>query len=348
MRENGLDAAFVPINVRKGLSICPKENLTPLKSDMNKRFKPGYIPLFQNGELPKRRDIGYQILESCTLCPRHCQVNRLKGEKGFCKSGSLAMISSYGPHFGEEQPLVGSHGSGTIFMTHCNLGCVFCQNYDISHLGEGQEVSAKDLARMMLALQKGGCHNINFVSPSHVVPQILDALIIAVENGLNIPLVYNTGGYDQVKTIQLLDGVFDIFMPDFKFSDPEKGRTYAQAPDYFEAASAAIMEMHRQVGDLKLDENQIAFQGLLVRHLVMPNRMAGTMKIMEWISQRISQNTYINIMDQYRPCGEAYQYPDINRRITHQEYQEAIEIAYKYGLTRLDNRRRLPLHWFDS
>ncbi|MGA1790042.1 MAG: radical SAM protein [bacterium] len=308
---------------------------------MNQSFQPGYISLYQNGELQKRRDSAYRILKSCSLCPRRCKVNRLKGEKGFCRSGSEPVISSFGPHFGEESPLVGSHGSGTIFITHCNLGCVFCQNYDISHMGEGREISCKDLAKIMLFLQKQGCHNINFVSPTHVVPQILNTLILTVKEGLSIPLVYNTGGYDCTGTIELLEGVFDIYMPDFKFSGNVQGKSYAQAPDYFESASAAILEMHRQVGDLKINSQGIAYKGILIRHLVMPDHIAGTDRIMKFISSKLSKDTYINIMDQYRPCGEADRYSELNRRITAQEYQEAIEIAHSYGLYRLDERIRL-------
>lgn len=308
---------------------------------MNQIFQPGYISLYKNGELQKRKDSAYRILESCSLCPRRCKVNRLKGEKGCCSTGSGPMISSFGPHFGEEPPLVGLHGSGTIFITHCNLGCVFCQNYDISHRGEGREISCNELARIMLYLQKQGCHNINIVSPTHVVPQILDALILAVKEGLFIPLVYNTGGYDCSETIELLEGVFDIYMPDFKFSGNAQGKMYAQAPDYFESASAAIQEMHRQVGDLKIDSQGIAYQGILIRHLVMPNHIAGADRIMKFISSKLSKNTYINIMDQYRPCGEADRYPGIDRRITPQEYKEAVGIAQHYGLYRLDERIRL-------
>jgi putative pyruvate formate lyase activating enzyme len=309
-------------------------------------FEPGYLKCFKNGVLKKRINSAFEILKSCTLCPRNCKVNRLKGEKGFCKTGLNPIISSYGPHFGEESPLVGEYGSGTIFITHCNLGCLFCQNYDISHLGQGEEISLEGFAFIMVSLQQRGCHNINFVSPTHVVPQILVALPLAIEQGLEIPLVYNTGGYDQIQTLKLLEGIFDIYMPDFKFSGVEEGRTYAGAPDYFRTASAAIMEMHRQVGDLKLDDKNIAYQGLLVRHLVMPNDISGTEHIMSFISAKISKSTYINIMDQYRPCGEARKYPDINRRITDREYKNAIDMAYHYGLTRLDARRfPMDLMW---
>jgi putative pyruvate formate lyase activating enzyme len=250
------------------------------------------------------------------------------------------MVSSYNPHFGEEEPLVGTHGSGTIFMTNCNLLCVFCQNWDISHLSEGREVSSKTFANMMLHLQKQGCHNINFVTPSHTVPQILDALPHAIEGGLNVPLVYNTGGYDAVETLKLLEGIFDIYMPDFKFWDPEMSRKYLKAPDYPERAREALKEMHRQVGDLTLNENGIAVRGILLRHLVMPEGLAGTRDIMRFIVREISPNTYVNVMDQYRPCGNAYKYPSINRSITHDEYEEALRAASEEGITRFDRREK--------
>ncbi|MEW6067229.1 MAG: radical SAM protein [Nitrospirota bacterium] len=250
------------------------------------------------------------------------------------------MVSSFNPHFGEEDPLVGEHGSGTIFMTNCNLLCVFCQNWEISHIGEGSEVGSKDLANMMIYLQRQGCHNINFVTPTHVVSQIMDALPHAIENGLNVPLVYNTGGYDSVDTLKLLDGIFDIYMPDFKFWDTEMSRKYLKAPDYPERAREAIKEMHRQVGDLTLDRNGIAFRGILLRHLVMPGGTAGTREIMRFIARDISPNTYVNIMDQYRPCGNAYKYPPLNRCITDEEYEEALKAAREEGITRLDKRER--------
>lgn len=279
-------------------------------------------------------------MENCRLCPRECKVNRLKDEKGVCRTGRLAMVSSFGPHFGEEDPLVGNNGSGTIFMTNCNLLCVFCQNWEISHLGEGREVSSKDLAGMMIHLQRQGCHNINFVTPTHVVPQILDALRYAVEDGLNVPLVYNTGGYDAVESLKLLAGIFDIYMPDFKFWDPETARKYLKAPDYPERAREAIKEMHRQVGDLIVDENGIASRGLLLRHLVMPEGTAGTRDIMRFIAKEISPNTYVNIMDQYRPCGNAGRYPLISRCITNNEYEAALRSAREEGIVRFDSREK--------
>jgi len=301
---------------------------------------PSYIETHRSGKLKERIQTAHGILKNCHLCPRECHVNRLEDEKGFCGTGKTAMVSSFNPHFGEEDPLVGSRGSGTIFMTHCNLLCVFCQNWEISHKGEGIEVTPKKLSDMMLYLQNSGCHNINFVTPTHVVPQILEALSPAVERGLNIPLVYNTGGYDSVETLKLLDGIFDIYMPDFKFWDPEYAKKYLKAQDYPERASDALREMHRQVGDLALNQSGIALKGIILRHLVMPGGTAGTREIMRFITKEISPNTYVNIMDQYRPCGNAYRHPPLNRRITPEEYEEALKAAQEEGITRLDNREK--------
>ena len=303
-------------------------------------FIPAYIEAHRTGKLADSIKKAYKILENCRLCPRECEVNRLEDEKGICRTGRLAMVSSYNPHFGEEDPLVGINGSGTIFMTNCNLLCVFCQNWEISHLGEGSEVSSKTLAGMMLHLQRQGCHNINFVTPTHVVPQILDALPYAIEGGLHVPLVYNTGGYDAVASLKLLEGIFDIYMPDFKFWDPEMARKYLKAPDYPEKAREAIKEMQRQVGDLTLDENGIALRGMLLRHLAMPGGVAGTRDIMRFIAREISPSTYVNIMEQYRPCGNANKYPPLDRSITHDEYEEALRAAREEGITRFDKRER--------
>lgn len=275
----------------------------------------------------------YKILEDCILCPRRCKVNRLNNEKGFCGVGLLPLVSSVGPHFGEEPELVGRNGSGTIFFAGCNLGCLFCQNYDISHLRYGNEISTKDLAKEMLVLQRIGCHNINLVTPSHVVPQIVEALAYAVEKGLDIPIVFNTGGYDSLETLKLLEGVIDIYMPDAKYSDPDAAKKYSNAEDYPDVVKTAIKEMHRQVGDL-IVEKGIAVKGLLVRHLVMPEGLAGTKGIMHFIATEISKDTYVNIMDQYRPCYKAVDFPEINRRITQGEYEEAVEIARAEGLWR--------------
>ncbi len=305
--------------------------------------EPSYLKLYREKALKVRIEKAYNILKNCTLCPRQCKINRMEGEKGICKTGLLPIISSYNAHFGEETPLVGRNGSGTIFMTHCNLLCLFCQNYDISHVGEGKEVSIELFAKMMLALQEMGCHNINFVTPTHVIPQILDALLLAIKGGLNVPLVYNSGGYDSVDTLRLLEGIIDIYMPDFKFTDPEVAHTLCKARDYPDVAKAALREMHRQVGDLVLCKNEIAQRGLLVRHLVMPEGKAGTEEALRFISEEISSNTYVNIMDQYRPCGMANKNRSINRTINQEEYEEAIKLAREMGLTRLDRRERIRI-----
>lgn len=275
----------------------------------------------------------YKLLENCTLCPRRCKVNRLNNEKGFCGVGLLPLVSSVGPHFGEEPELVGRNGSGTIFFAGCNLGCLFCQNYDISHLRYGDEISTKDLAKEMLVLQRIGCHNINLVTPSHVVPQIVEALAYAVEKGLDIPIVFNTGGYDSLETLKLLEGIIDIYMPDAKYSNPDAAKKYSNAEDYPDVMKTAIKEMHRQAGDLVVQKG-IAVKGLLVRHLVMPEGLAGTRAIMHFIATEISKDTYVNIMDQYRPCYKAVDFPEIDRRITQGEYEEAVGEAKAEGLWR--------------
>ena len=276
------------------------------------------------------------MLAECRLCSRHCGVNRLIGESGKCRTTSQAMVSSYGPHFGEEAPLVGRHGSGTIFFTFCNLRCIFCQNYSISQLGEGSVVGSEELAKMMLSLQAKGCHNINLVSPTHVVPCILEALELAASGGLYLPLVYNTGGYDSVETLELLDGVVDIYMPDMKYSDEKTAEQLSGIKGYPQVNQAAVKEMHRQVGDLQLDELGIAQRGLLVRHLVLPNRLAGTEEVVRFLAQEISTNTYLNIMAQYRPCYKAFDIPQLARPLNRQEFSEAIDLAHQQGLSRLD------------
>lgn len=301
-------------------------------------FTPAYLKAKESGLLDRRAEEARALLEGCAVCPRKCGVNRLAGETGVCKTGENAEVSSYSPHFGEEAPLVGKNGSGTIFFTHCNLMCNFCQNFDISHLGDGAEATPGRLAAVMLALQEQGCHNINFVTPTHVTPQILAALSIAVENGLDVPLVYNCGGYERVETLRLLDGIVDIYMPDFKFQDKEPAEQTCCAPDYPETARAALLEMHRQVGDLTIDKRGIAVRGLLVRHLVMPGGMAGTREAMRFIAQRISKNTYVNVMPQYRPCGRAAETPGLNRMITAGEFETALKLAREEGVTRLDER----------
>jgi putative pyruvate formate lyase activating enzyme len=302
---------------------------------------PSYLNLHTKGILSERAQEALKQLESCTLCPRECGVNRTAGETGYCRIGRMAQVASFNAHFGEEAPLVGANGSGTIFFSSCNLQCTFCQNYEISHLREGVEVMPEQLAGMMLHLSERGCHNINFVTPTHVIPQILESLVIAVKKGLRIPLVYNSGGYDSVKSLELLDGIFDIYMPDFKFWEDRQAEEYCAAPDYREKAVAAVKEMYRQTGDLQTDDNGIAQKGLIIRHLVMPNKVAGTSKIMDFIAREISKNSYVNVMDQYRPCGRAVESNLINRRLTSDEFKEAVESARKAGLIRLDSRDRV-------
>ena len=307
--------------------------------------EPRYIATHKKGLLRKKIEQAYAILEDCTLCPRKCRVNRLTGEKGICRTGRNAMVSSFNPHFGEETPLVGQRGSGTIFFTHCNLLCNFCQNYDISHEGHGEEATDDQLAEVMLALQANGCHNINFVTPTHVVPQILSALEKAIEKGLHVPLVYNSGGYDRVTTLKLLAGVFDIYMPDFKFWSAEVAQQTCDAPDYPQVACSALQEMHRQVGDLSVDTFGIAEQGLLVRHLVLPGAWSGTRDVMRFIANQISAHTYVNIMAQYRPCGRAAENKVLAQSLSTDEYRAAVQAANKEGITRLDRPRPVFRLW---
>ena len=282
-------------------------------------------------------------MRDCDLCARYCHVDRCEGLRGVvCKTGARAVMHSYGPHHGEENPLRGTRGSGTIFFSWCNLRCVYCQNWEISWKGVGREVSATELAEAMLSLQEMGCHNVNFVSPSHVVAQILEAVEIAAQAGLRLPLVYNTGGYDSLEALELLDGVIDIYMPDMKYADRDIARTYSKVRDYPQHNWAAVREMHRQVGDLVMDEDGVAQRGLLVRHLVLPNALAGTDTILKFLAEEISRDTYINIMPQYRPCFRADEYDALDQPLTGREYTDALALADRCGLTRLDDRR-LPL-----
>ena len=294
---------------------------------------PSYFNLSKK-ELAARIEKLFKIMENCEICPRKCHVNRKKNEKGFCKLGKLPMVSAFHPHFGEEAPLVGHHGSGTIFLTSCNLACVYCQNYEISQLKIGEEISFEKLAEMMIFLQNKGCHNINFVTPTPQVPQVIKALVLAIEKGLKIPLVYNTSSYDSIKVLKLLNRIFDIYLPDARYSDDKIALKYSNAPSYFEIMKAAIKEMHRQVGDLTRDENGIAIRGLLIRHLVLPNDLAGSEKIFEFLVEEIGPDTFLNIMNQYRPDFKAFEYPELSRTITAEEYQEAIKLAKKAGLKR--------------
>lgn len=295
---------------------------------------PSYISELSLEELKERKDKLYELLEACRLCPNECGVDRRISNDGNCRSGYLPVVSSYFPHFGEEPPLVGRFGSGTIFFTNCNLDCKFCQNYDISHFGIGKEVSVDELASMMLYLQNRGCHNINFVTPTHFTPQIVDALIIARERGLEIPLVYNCGGYESVETLKLLDKIIDIYMPDIKYSSNENALKYSGASDYWDVVKKAIKEMHRQVGDFVISSSGIAKRGLLIRHLVLPNDISGSKKVLEFIANEISKNSYVNIMDQYRPAYLANKFTELNRSIYEREFYEVISFARQIGLYR--------------
>jgi len=297
-------------------------------------YIPGYIELCKTGDLKRRIEALNDILKECKLCPRECGVNRMEGEIGVCKSGADLMVSSVSPHFGEEPPLVGFHGSGTIFLTHCNLRCVFCQNYDISHLGRGHITTSSEMANYILRLQKMGCHNINFVTPTHYLPQIVASLPEAIDSGLKVPLVFNCGGYESLEVIRLLQGIIDIYMPDVKYADGRVAKKYSMSPDYPDVIKKVLLEMYRQVGNLKTNQDGIVERGLLIRHLIIPENLAGTEALMEFIATDISKDSYVNIMAQYRPMYRADEFPELNRKITVQEYQEAIAIAIRAGLHR--------------
>jgi putative pyruvate formate lyase activating enzyme len=297
-------------------------------------FKPAYLKLGIE-EIKNRARKALELLSPCRLCPRRCGAKRLEGETGFCGIGRLAKVASYGPHHGEERPLSGRCGSGTIFFGGCNLRCSFCQNHDISQRPAGREADAEDLASIMLALQSMGCHNINLVTPTHVVPQILEALTLVTQRGLSLPLVYNSGGYDSIEALELLDGIVDIYMPDMKYAARGVARALSGAEDYPEVNRAAVKEMHRQVGDLELDEKGLARRGLLVRHLVLPNNLAGTEEIAEFLAKEVSPRTFLNVMDQYYPTYKAFDHPEIARRITIVEFEAAVKAALDAGLTRL-------------
>ena len=297
-------------------------------------FTPSYLCLHEKGELKNRIQILNEFMGECRLCPRECRVNRLKGEVGYCRAGSELEISSAFPHFGEEPPLVGSHGSGTIFLTHCNLRCIFCQNYDITHLGRGDTITISEMEKVMLRLQEVGCHNINFVTPTHYVPQIVASLPGAIEMGLRLPLVYNCSGYESIEVIRLLHDIVDIYMPDLKFMDGEYSAKFCNAPDYPDVIKRTLKEMHCQVGDLTFNSDGIAEKGLLIRHLVMPGEVASSEEVLRFIAEEISVKSYVNIMDQYRPEYLAHDHPEINRRTTHKEHLEAVRVARRCHLSR--------------
>ncbi len=306
---------------------------------------PSYVRLYESGELERRVEEALASLEKCRVCPWNCEVNRLADEKRVCKTGRHARVASYFAHFGEEDCLRGWNGSGTIFFAWCNLRCVFCQNYDISQQEAGMEISPQRLAAMMLELQEAGCHNINWVTPEHVVPQILEALPYAIKAGLRLPIVYNTSAYDSMESLKHMEGIVDIYMPDFKYWTEDEAKTYLKSPRYPEAAKAAIKEMHRQVGDLQFDEQGLAKRGVLVRHLVMPGALNETRRIMRFLAEVISPDTYVNIMDQYYPAGKvgSDKYVEINRHITSNELQGVFDAAKEAGLNRFDERKRIRL-----
>jgi len=307
----------------------------PIAEEAVEKFLPSYLEMSPD-ELLARADQLAELASPCSLCPRKCGSRRKEGETGYCSTGYLPEVSSFHPHHGEERPLSGERGSGTIFLTNCNLGCLFCQNYDISHGGQGRTLTVRELAAAMLGLQKAGCHNINFVTPSHQTHAIVAAVSIAADEGLRLPLVYNTGGYDSAPILRLMEGIFDIYMPDLKFTDPATSARLAEAGDYPEVVLDAVREMHRQVGDLITDDRGVAHRGLLVRHLVLPGGLAGSDEAFRFLVEEISTNTYLNVMAQYRPCYRALGEPVIGERLQQRDYLEALELAAKWGLRRLD------------
>ena len=328
---------FIRTSFLLGSSLLLSPESPHAKQKKEEQWHPAYEKLEREGKLAQRVKQAYASFENCQICPRKCGVNRLKGEKGFCRAPVKPVVFSHHPHFGEEMPLVGRNGSGTIFFSNCNLRCVFCQNWPIAHEGRGKEVQDEDLADMMLHLQKIGCHNINLVTPTHVMPNILNATQIALKKGLHLPLMYNTSGYERLEILKILDGIVDIYKPDMKYMDADKAAKYsAGASDYPEVTKKAILEMNRQVGILKLDKQGIATRGVIIRHLVMPNRVAGTEKFVRWVAEALPKSTYVNIMAQYRVEYKAFDYPEISRGITAQEFLEAMDWAEGYGLTNLD------------
>ena len=300
-------------------------------------FEPAYLKLHRSGELKKRGEELWDIMKSCQLCPRKCGVNRLDGNEGFCQASSQLEVSSHHPHFGEEKPLVGRGGSGTIFLTNCGLRCVFCINWEISQDGRGWPRSIEGMADMMLDLQKMGCHNINVVTPTHYSPHIVLAVDMAADKGLRLPLVYNTCGWERLEIVKKLDGIVDIYMPDFKYSSGKMAAKYSSGSDsYPEITQAALLEMHRQVGVAKPARDGLMYRGLMIRHLVMPNGVSGVKEVIQWIAENLPKDTYLNIMSQYRPMYKAFDYKEISRKITRKEYKEAVRWAEEAGLTNLD------------
>jgi len=301
------------------------------------RFEAAYLRAEREKKLQAVEEELWELFRSCACCPRACGANRLKGEKGFCSSTADLKVYSAGPHFGEERPLVGRGGSGTIFFSNCNLLCCFCQNWEINHRGDGRITGHENLAEIMVGLQERGCHNINVVTPTHVAPHIIKSLRIAIRRGLRAPLVYNTGGYDSLEVVRKLDGIVDIYLPDFKYQDGELAAKYSSgASDYPEVAAAVIKEMHRQVGILQVDGRGVAERGLIIRHLVMPQNIAGTDRFVRWVAKELSPETFVNIMGQYHPAHKAFDYPPLSRRISNDEYRQALQWARAAGLNNLD------------
>jgi putative pyruvate formate lyase activating enzyme len=328
---------FIKKSLLLGSSLVLPPSSSQASSKKEGQWIPAYEKLEKDGRLVQRVNQAYALFENCHLCPRRCGVNRKKGERGFCRAPMKVVTFSAHPHFGEEISLVGQQGSGTIFFSNCNLRCIFCQNWPISHEGQGKECEDEELAEMMLKLQQIGSHNINLVTPTHVMPNILNATRMALKKGLRVPLVYNTSGYERLEILKILDGIVDIYMPDMKYMDPDQAAKYsAGASDYPELTKKAIIEINRQVGVLQTDKQGIALRGVIIRHLVMPNRVAGTEKFVKWVAQALPKSTYVNIMAQYRVEYRAYEHPEIARGITVQEFLEAMEWAEKNGLTNLD------------
>lgn len=346
---SGFSSAFIPLcagckKEKKSTSLPDildhekKERLIVERTaKIDPDFEPAYLRLHRNGELKKRGEELWNMMKSCNLCPRECGINRLDGDEGFCQASSQLEISAYHPHFGEEKPLVGKGGSGAIFFTNCGLRCVFCINWQISQKGIGESRSIEDMVEIMLSLQKMGCHNINIVTPTHYSPHIVLAVDMAASKGLRLPLVYNTCGWEHLEILKKLDGIIDIYLPDFKYSDGKMSAKYSSDSEaYPEITKAALLEMHRQVGMAKPASDGLMYRGLMIRHLVMPNRVSGAKKVIEWIAENLPKDTYLNIMSQYRPMYKAFEYPEISRRITRKEYNEALRWAKEAGLTNLD------------
>jgi len=332
---SGLGSTFLCLAAGSGREAGAVEQAGNQRIDP--KSEPAYLKLHRSGELKRRGQALWKSMESCQLCHRECGANRLEGEEGFCRASSQLEVSSYHAHFGEERPLVGKHGSGTIFFTNCSLRCVFCINWKINHQGKGNARSIEDLADMMLRLQARGCHNVNLVTPTHYPAHILLAVDLAADEGLRLPLVYNTCGWERLDILKKLDGVIDIYLPDFKYGDGKMAGKYSSgARTYPEGTKAALLEMQRQVGVARPAPDGLMYKGLMIRHLVMPNRVAGTKQVMEWIGENLPKDTYVNIMSQYRPAYKASSYPEIARRITRSEYAEALQAAKEAGLARLD------------